>query len=152
MLFRWPPNRCLFLGAPKMCYFWALKSLSIFRGPQILVYLQGPLKVCCFGGPQIFVYFQGPLKFVIFGSPKPLFILGAPKMCYFWGPQIFVSATNAVSERCFSAMKRVRSYLRATMTDNRLNHLMTIHIHKHLTDERTCSVLQVSLWKLVMCV
>ena len=48
---------------------------------------------------------------------------------------LVVPATNAVSERSFSAMKRVKSYLRATMTDNRLNHLMTIHIHKHLTDE-----------------
>ena len=47
------------------------------------------------------------------------------------GPQFW---TNAVSERSFSAMKRVKTYLRSTMTDNRLNHTMTLHIHKEETD------------------
>ncbi len=43
-------------------------------------------------------------------------------------------ATNATSERTFSAMRRVKSYLRATMTQERLNHLMVLHVHKSKTD------------------
>ena len=43
-------------------------------------------------------------------------------------------ATNAISERSFSALKRVKTYMRSTTTDNILNHLMTLHIHKEKTD------------------
>ena len=39
-------------------------------------------------------------------------------------------ATNAASERSFSTMKRVKSYLRCTMQQTRLNHLMIINIYK----------------------
>ena len=47
---------------------------------------------------------------------------------------LVMPATNAVSERSFSAMKRIKSYLRSTMTQQRLNHLMLLHIHKDHTD------------------
>ena len=43
-------------------------------------------------------------------------------------------ATNAVSERSASAMRRVKTYLRSTMPQSRLNNIMMLHIHKHLTD------------------
>ena len=43
-------------------------------------------------------------------------------------------ATNAVSERSFSALKRIKTYLRATSTDKRMNHLMLLHIHKDRLD------------------
>ena len=43
-------------------------------------------------------------------------------------------ATNAVSERSFSALKRLKSYLRSTTGDNRLNHLMVLHVHQDKTD------------------
>ena len=36
-------------------------------------------------------------------------------------------ATNAVSERSFSALKRVKTYLRSTTGEGRLNHLMLLH-------------------------
>ena len=45
-------------------------------------------------------------------------------------------ATNAFSERSFSALRRVKSNLRSTMTQQRLNHVMVLHIHKNLTDKR----------------
>ena len=35
----------------------------------------------------------------------------------------------------FSAMRRLKSYLRATTGNERLNHLMTMHIHKERLDE-----------------
>ena len=40
-------------------------------------------------------------------------------------------ATNAISNRSFSVLKRIKSYLRATMTQKRLNHLVLIHVHAH---------------------
>ena len=43
-------------------------------------------------------------------------------------------ATNAVSERSFSALKRVKTYLRSTTGEGRLNHLMLLHVHKELAD------------------
>ncbi len=45
-----------------------------------------------------------------------------------------VPATNAVSERSASALRRVKSYLRSTMSQSRLNNLMLLHVHKHRTD------------------
>ena len=44
-------------------------------------------------------------------------------------------ATNATSERTFSALRRVKSYLRTTMTQERLNHLMLLNMHKDETDK-----------------
>ena len=48
---------------------------------------------------------------------------------------IFVSpATNTVSERSFSALRRVKTYRRSTMLQTRLNHLLLLHVHKERTD------------------
>lgn len=47
---------------------------------------------------------------------------------------LVMPATNAVSERSFSAMKRVKTYLRSTMTQKRMNNLMILHVHKDRTD------------------
>ena len=46
-------------------------------------------------------------------------------------------ATNATSERSFSALSRVKNYLRSTMTQQRLkiNNLMVLHLHKDITDQ-----------------
>ena len=43
---------------------------------------------------------------------------------------LIMPATNAASERSFSTMKRVKTYLRSTMGQGRLNHLMTLNIYK----------------------
>ena len=42
-------------------------------------------------------------------------------------------ATNAVGERRFSALKRLKAYIRSTTGDNRLKHLMMIHVHQDTT-------------------
>ena len=48
---------------------------------------------------------------------------------------LVMPATNAVSERSFSALKRVKTYLRSTTGEGRLNHLMLLlHVHKELAD------------------
>ena len=44
-------------------------------------------------------------------------------------------ATNATSQRSFSALRRVKTYLRTTMTQPRLNHLMLLYIHKEDCDK-----------------
>ena len=48
---------------------------------------------------------------------------------------LVLPSTNAVSERSFSAMRRVKTYLRSTMGQERLNNLLTLHVHKDHTDE-----------------
>ena len=47
---------------------------------------------------------------------------------------LVMPATNATSERSFSALRRVKSYLRTTMGQQRLNYLMLLHVHKERTD------------------
>ena len=47
---------------------------------------------------------------------------------------LVMPATNAVSERSFSAIKRVKTYLRSTTSYCRLNHLMVFHVHKDRKD------------------
>ena len=44
-------------------------------------------------------------------------------------------ATNATSERSFSVLRRLKSYLRSTISQLRLNHLMVLSIYKKLLDE-----------------
>jgi hypothetical protein len=43
-------------------------------------------------------------------------------------------ATNATSERSFSALRRAKIYLQNTMTQKRVNHIMMLHVHKDRTD------------------
>ena len=44
-------------------------------------------------------------------------------------------ATNATSESSFSALRRIKTYLCLTMTQAKLNHIIIMNIHKHLSDE-----------------
>jgi len=48
---------------------------------------------------------------------------------------LVMPATNTSSERSFSALRRVKNYLRSTMAQDRLNHAMLLHCHKELTDD-----------------
>ena len=47
---------------------------------------------------------------------------------------LVMPATITISERSFSAMKRIKTYLRSTTTDSRMNHLMMLHIRKERVD------------------
>ena len=42
--------------------------------------------------------------------------------------------TSATSERTFSALRRLLTYLRSKMTEKRLNNCLLLHIHKDFTD------------------
>ena len=47
---------------------------------------------------------------------------------------LIMPATNATSERSFSTLRRLKTYLRNTMGQERLNNLMILHVHKDITD------------------
>ena len=49
--------------------------------------------------------------------------------------------TNAISERSFSAMYHIKTYLRSTMVQERLNSVMVLHIHKELTDSLDLNII-----------
>ena len=51
------------------------------------------------------------------------------------GLLLVMPATNAERERSFSAVRRIKSCLRSTMSQQRLNHLMVLHVHSDHTDE-----------------
>ena len=46
-----------------------------------------------------------------------------------------IPVTTATAERTFSALRRVKTYLRSTMTEERLNNVMLLHTHKDLATE-----------------
>ena len=66
-------------------------------------------------------------------SPAQLSLISNVK--YLMQLILVMPATNASSERSFSALRRVKTYLRATMKQDRLNYLMLLHVHKDKTDE-----------------
>ena len=49
---------------------------------------------------------------------------------------LVILAANATSEigLTLSALRRVKTYLRSTMTQTRMNTLITLHVHKERTD------------------
>ena len=46
-----------------------------------------------------------------------------------------IPVTTASAERSFSALRRLKTYLRATMTQTRLSNVMVLHCHKDFTDK-----------------
>ena len=48
---------------------------------------------------------------------------------------LVMPATNAQSERSFSAVRCIKTYLRSSMSQKRLNSLMLLHVHKSETDD-----------------
>ena len=55
--------------------------------------------------------------------------------------------TTAVSERSFSALKTVSTYLTLTASDNRINDLMILHVHNKKTDNLNISKIAKNLLK-----
>ena len=46
-----------------------------------------------------------------------------------------IPVTTATAERTFSALRRLKTYLRTTMSQQRLNHTMLLYVHKDRTDK-----------------
>ena len=45
-----------------------------------------------------------------------------------------IPVTSSTSERSFSAMRRIFTYLRSSMTESRFNNCFILHVHKELTE------------------
>ena len=60
---------------------------------------------------------------------------------------LVMPATNAVSERSASSLRRIKTYLRSTMSQQRLNSLMILHTHKQRTD--TLDLTKISPWVVI---
>ena len=45
-----------------------------------------------------------------------------------------IPITTATAERLFSVLRRIKTYLRSTMSESRLNNIMLLHCHKDITD------------------
>ena len=52
-----------------------------------------------------------------------------------------IPVTSVTSERSFSALRRVLTYLHSSITEERLNSCIVLHIHKHLTD--SCDLVEI---------
>ena len=78
------------------------------------------------------ITFQTILKFFKEKSPEIMSLLSEVKTLL--KLILVMPATNATSERSFSALKRIKSYLRTLMGQERLNNLMVLHVHKDYTE------------------
>ena len=45
-----------------------------------------------------------------------------------------ITVTTSTAERTFLALRRLKTFLRTTMTQPRLNNAMTLYVHKERTD------------------
>jgi hypothetical protein len=45
-----------------------------------------------------------------------------------------IPVTTSTAERTFSALRRLKTYLRTTMSQERLNYAMYLYVHKSRTD------------------
>jgi hypothetical protein len=48
---------------------------------------------------------------------------------------LVIPASSATAERSFSAHRRLKSYIRSTMGQDRLNYVAILHIHRKCTDK-----------------
>lgn len=48
---------------------------------------------------------------------------------------LVMPATNAISERCYSSLRRIKTWLRKSMHQKRLNWCMVLHVHSEVTDQ-----------------
>ena len=53
---------------------------------------------------------------------------------------LVLPSSSCSAERSFSALRRLKTYIRSTMTVSRLNHVTVLYIHKTLTDELINSI------------
>lgn len=54
---------------------------------------------------------------------------------------LVIPASTATAERSFSGLRRLKTYLRSTMTAKRLNHVMTLNVHRQRTDTLDANVI-----------
>jgi hypothetical protein len=57
---------------------------------------------------------------------------------------LVLPVSSATAERSFSCLRRLKTYLRSTMSQRRLNHVALLHVHKDLVDQLNLSTIQSS--------
>jgi hypothetical protein len=72
------------------------------------------------------------IQILQFLKPPQKFLL--PNVVLLGKLLLVMPATNAISERSFSALKLVKTYLRSKTSDQLLNHEMLMYVHKQATD------------------
>ena len=48
---------------------------------------------------------------------------------------LVLPAMNAASEKSLTALRRIKTYMKTTMTQNRLNYCILLHVHREKTDQ-----------------
>jgi len=57
---------------------------------------------------------------------------------------LVVPASSATAERSFSCLRRLKSYLRTTMSQPRLNHMALLNVHQQAVDNLDLTAIQES--------
>ena len=63
-----------------------------------------------------------------------------PDLCRFIQLVLTFPVSSAEAERSFSCLKRVKTYLRSTMSQKRLNNLCLLSIEREMTDSVLCNL------------
>ena len=58
-----------------------------------------------------------------------------------------IPGSSATAERSFSALWRIKKYLRMTMTSQRLNSVVAMNVHRELTDALDITAVETALAK-----
>ena len=128
----------LLVAAKKDDYSSELQSVLEFYGDdfnrheletQLQIFKE--MEIACAGNSLTIRDIHSHIKSL--SSPQQALISQVVRLLKF---VLLIPATNAVpvSDRSASAMCRIKTYLRTSITQARLNHAMVIHIHNHLTD------------------
>ena len=76
------------------------------------------------------VYSEKSFEYKLFKEKIALYKSIFPQTSRLLQLLLVMPATSATAERSFSSLRHVKSYLRTTMTQERLNHLMMMYIHQ----------------------
>ena len=57
------------------------------------------------------------------------------QVCKLLKTVLTVPVTTATAERSFSALRRLKTFLRSSMLQTTLNYVMLLHVHKERTDD-----------------
>ena len=117
------------------------KVMAVYGHTDLQQYKPSPVEAQLFLLPEVvqamgydtsrFDIADLPSFFQSLGNARKLLL---SEICNLGKLMLVMPATNAVSERSFSALKRVKTYLCSTTGEGRLNHFMFLHVHKELAD------------------
>ncbi|KAJ8375420.1 hypothetical protein SKAU_G00060000 [Synaphobranchus kaupii] len=107
-----------------------LKAYPMLNGSKLktelsLIYSKDEFKACC-GAVDLFQLFMENNVAEVFSETVTLLKI-----------LITTPMTTAEAERCFSTLKRIKNFLRNTMTQDRLNALAMLSMEKRLVTEMT---------------